>query len=215
MVSSKFHLQKSYCSSKREGLISTASLSWGFNASIVCSSMEKKVATHSSILAWKIPWTDDPGRLQSMGSQRVRHDWVTSLHYSMYRVYLYLYIGYLFSCIFQLVLYIFSLSIREWFYKFLLFLKVCISFMGFPGGSVVKTPPASTGDAGNVGSLLGLGRSPGEGNGNSLQYSCLENTMVRWRLWATVHGVAKSQIKLSNWACISLIRTEGKHYMMS
>ena len=42
--------------------------------------MEKEMATHSSILAWKIPWTEDPGRLQSMGSQRVGHDWTTSLH---------------------------------------------------------------------------------------------------------------------------------------
>ena len=36
--------------------------------------LEKEMATHSSILAWRIPWTEDPGRLQSMGSQRVRHD---------------------------------------------------------------------------------------------------------------------------------------------
>ena len=48
--------------------------------------------------------------------------------------------------------------------------------MGFLGGSVVKNPPADTGD---VGSLPGLGRSPGEGDGNSLQYSCLENPMDR------------------------------------
>ena len=41
--------------------------------------LEKKMATHSSILAWKIPWTEEPGRLQSMGSQRVGHDWATSL----------------------------------------------------------------------------------------------------------------------------------------
>ena len=41
--------------------------------------LENKMATHSSILAWKIPWTEEPGRLQSMGSQRVGHDWVTSL----------------------------------------------------------------------------------------------------------------------------------------
>ena len=41
--------------------------------------LEKEMATHSSILAWKIPWTEEPGRLQFMGSQRVRHDWVTSL----------------------------------------------------------------------------------------------------------------------------------------
>ena len=40
----------------------------------------KEMATHSSILAWKIPWTEDPGRLQSMGLQRVGHDWATSLH---------------------------------------------------------------------------------------------------------------------------------------
>ena len=44
--------------------------------------LEKSMATHSSILAWKIPWTEDPGRLQSMGSGRVRHNWVTSLHFS-------------------------------------------------------------------------------------------------------------------------------------
>ena len=41
--------------------------------------MEKEMATHSSILAWKIPWTEEPGRLQSMGSKRVGHDWATSL----------------------------------------------------------------------------------------------------------------------------------------
>ena len=40
--------------------------------------LEKGMATHSSILAWRIPWTEEPGRLQSMGSQRVRHDWATS-----------------------------------------------------------------------------------------------------------------------------------------
>ena len=44
--------------------------------------LEKEMATHSSSLAWKIPWTEKPGRLQSMGSQRVGHDWVTSLSLS-------------------------------------------------------------------------------------------------------------------------------------
>ena len=43
---------------------------------------EKETATHSSTLSWKIPWTEEPGRLQSMGSQRVRHDWATSLFFS-------------------------------------------------------------------------------------------------------------------------------------
>ena len=42
--------------------------------------LEKEMATHSSILAWEIPWTEEPGRLQSMGSQRVRHDWATTTH---------------------------------------------------------------------------------------------------------------------------------------
>ena len=45
--------------------------------------LEKEIATHSSTLAWKIPWTDKPGRLQSMGSQRVGHDWATSLSLSI------------------------------------------------------------------------------------------------------------------------------------
>ena len=44
-------------------------------------SLEKEMATHSSTLAWKIPWTEERGKLQSMGSQRVRHDWLTSLHF--------------------------------------------------------------------------------------------------------------------------------------
>ena len=43
--------------------------------------LEKEMATHSSILAWRIPWTEDPDRLQSMGSQRVRHNWATSLSF--------------------------------------------------------------------------------------------------------------------------------------
>ena len=74
---------------------------------------EKEVAPHSGILAWKIPWTEEPGGLWSMGSLRVGHNWATSL-----------------SCI-------------------------------------------------------------GEGNGNPLQYSCLENPMDRGAWWATVHGIAR------------------------
>ena len=61
---------------------------------------------------------------------------------------------------------------------------------GFPGGSVVSNLPASAGDAG---SISGLGRCPGEGNGNPLQYSYLENPMDRGAWWATFHGVTKSQ----------------------
>ena len=61
--------------------------------------------------------------------------------------------------------------------------------LGFPGGSAVKNPPANAGD---MGSIPGSGRSPGEGNGNPLQYSCLENPMHRGAWGATVHGVSES-----------------------
>ena len=80
---------------------------------------EKAMATHSSTLAWKMPWTEEPGRLQSMGLLRVGHNWATSLLFSL-------------SCI-------------------------------------------------------------GEGNGNPLQYSCLENSVDRGAWWVAVHGVEQSQ----------------------
>ena len=84
--------------------------------------MEKAMAPHASTLAWKIPWTEEPGRLQSMGSLRVRHDWLTLLHFSL-------------SCI-------------------------------------------------------------GEGNGNQLQCSCLENPGDRGAWWAAIYGVAQSWTRL-------------------
>ena len=61
-------------------------------------------------------------------------------------------------------------------------------YLGFPGGSVVKNLPANAGD---VGSIPGSGRSPGVGNRNPLQHSCLENSVDRGVWWATAHGVAK------------------------
>ena len=67
--------------------------------------------------------------------------------------------------------------------------------MGFAGGSDGKESDCSAGD---LGLIPGLGRSPGGGNDNLLQYSCLENPMVRGAWQATVHGVTKSQTRLSN-----------------
>ena len=67
--------------------------------------------------------------------------------------------------------------------------------MGFPGGSAVKNPLAKAGD---VGLIPGSGRSPGEGHGNPLQYSCLGNSVDIGAWWAIVHGVAKSWKRLSN-----------------
>ena len=61
---------------------------------------------------------------------------------------------------------------------------------------MVKNLPANAGDTRDAGSILGLGRSPGEGNGNPLQYSCLENPMDREAWYATVPGVGKSRTQL-------------------
>ena len=69
--------------------------------------------------------------------------------------------------------------------------------ISFPGGSEVK---ASAWNSGDPGLIPGLGRSPGEGNGNPLQYSCLENPMEGGAWWATVHGVAKSRTRLSDFS---------------
>ena len=67
--------------------------------------------------------------------------------------------------------------------------------MGFPGGSDGKESACNAGD---LGSIPGSGRSPGKRNGYLLQYSCLENLMDRGAWQATVHGVAKSQPRLSD-----------------
>ena len=64
-----------------------------------------------------------------------------------------------------------------------------------PGGSEVK---ASACNAGDLGSIPGLGRSPGKGNGNPLQYSCLENPTDGGAWWAAVRGVTESQTRLSD-----------------
>ena len=132
----------------------TTSWSWlsDFTFSFHFHAMEKEMATHSSVLAWRIPGTAEPGGLPSMGSHRVGHDWSDLTAAA--------------ACIWD-----------------------------FPGGSVVKNLPANAGD---VNSVPGLGRSSGEGNGNPLQYSCLENPMDRGAWWATVHGVPKSQTWVSN-----------------
>ena len=74
---------------------------------------------------------------------------------------------------------------------FLMYLK---DILIFPGGSEGKASACNAGDAGLI---PGLGRSPGEGNGNPLQYCCLENPMVGEAWWAIVHAVAKSRTRLS------------------
>ena len=92
--------------------------------------LEKEIATHSSVLAWEIPWTEEPGGLPSTGMQRAGHNLVTKEQQQV----------------------------------------------GFPGGSDGKE---SAGNAGDPGLILGSERSPAEGNGYTLWYSCLENSMDR------------------------------------
>ena len=76
---------------------------------------------------------------------------------------------------------------------------------GFPGSLDGK---ASAYNVGDLGSSPGSGRSPGEGNGNPLQYSCLENPMDGGAWWATVHGVTKSWTRLSDFT--SLLKTSDR-----
>ena len=101
--------------------------------------LEKEMATHSSILAWRIPWTEEPGGLWSMGLQRVGHDWATKL-------------------------------------------STFISLKGFSCGSAGKE---SARNAGHLGLIPWLGRSPGEGNSYLLQYPGLESQRVGHN-WVTL-----------------------------
>ena len=83
--------------------------------------------------------------------------------------------------------------------------------MGFPGGSGGK---ASAHSAGDLGLIPRLGRSPGEGNGNPLHYSYLENSMDGGAWWATVHGVTKSQTQLSDFSGLSIFLIISKNQLL-
>ena len=87
---------------------------------------------------------------------------------------------------------------------------ICMPTYDFPGGSDGKE---SACNAGNPGSIPGSGRFPGEGNGNPLQYSCLENFMGRGAWWTTVHGVSKSRTQLSDWHFYFHVYTHSHVYM--
>ena len=76
--------------------------------------------------------------------------------------------------------------------------QICISGFATQVVLVVKNPPTNAGDTEDTGSIPGLARSPGGGNGNPLPYPRLENLMDRGAWWATVHGITKSQTCLSD-----------------
>ena len=135
--------------------------------------LEEATATHSSTFAWRIPWTEQPGGLQSMASQRVRHNWsdLACMHARTYWIAQ----GTLLNALWWP---------REGNPK----KRDCIGSDG----------KESACNAGDLGLIPGSGRSPGEGNGYPLQYSCLENSMDRWAWWNTVYGVTKSQAELKD-----------------
>ena len=116
------------------------------------------MAPHSSTLAWKIPWTEEPGRLQSMGSLRVGHDWVTSLS-----------------------LFTFMYWRRKWQPNpvFLPGESQGRGRLGWPGTSPWAAVSGVTQSQTRLKRLSSRSSmaGAGEGNGNPLQYSCLENPM--------------------------------------
>ena len=88
-------------------------------------------------------------------------------------------------------------DVENLFMCLLLIYSLLKNIQAFPGSLAVKNLPANAGDSGDTGSTPGSGRFPEERNGNSLQYSCLENPINRGAWRATVHGVAKSWTQLS------------------
>ena len=160
------------------------------------------MATHCSVLAWRIPGMVEPDGLPSMGSHRVRHDWsdlaaaaFSSNHGDQSLSTWFSHLG--------IIPYVWSFQVC-WFDL----PKVCTGgccfnlkifnfyFLLEYSGSDNKESACNAGD---LGLIPGLKRSPGEGNGYPLQYSCLENSMYRVVWWATVHGVTNSQTLLGDW----------------
>ena len=132
------------------------------------------MATHSSILAWKKSM--DRGAWWAVVHGVAMDQTQLSMHTCIY-IYIYVCAD---MCVFE-------------------DMCVCVCIrrcVHFPVALVVKNLPANAGDIRDVGSIPGLGRSPGEWHGNPLQYSCLENPVDKRGWWATVHGVSKSRTQL-------------------
>ena len=138
-------------------------------------SLEEGMATHYSIFAWRIPWTEEPIGYSSWGCKEsdmterlsTQHTEEEGIKFPLGRDQYYARHRYMFFCF------------KHQNYN---------TMKGFPGGSVVKNLPDNAGD---MGFIPGLRRSPGEGNGNLLQYSCMGNPMDRGVWWARVYGVTK------------------------
>ena len=137
--------------------------------------LEKGMATHSNLLAWRIPWTEEPSRLPPCGTPRAG-----------LRKYL------------QGGQPVQLLALAGLLFGFLKLISLVTFLHLFPLlYSVVVDGKESVRNAGGLGLTPGSGISSGEGHGNPLQYSCLENPKDRGSWKATVHGVAKSWTWLS------------------
>ena len=141
------------------------------------------MVTHSSILAWRIPWTKEPGGLQSTGSQIVRHDWATNFHFQPEARY-----NKGFKIPPQLNQ---NLTLDNFLTHFFPLHLPHVHSQASLVAQIVKNPPAN---AGIMGSTPGLGRSPGEKNGNPLQYFCLGNPMDRGTWRATFQSMGLQRV---------------------
>ena len=142
------------------------------------------MATHSSVLAWRIPGTGKPGGLPSRGSHRVGHDWSGLAAAAANDKCL----GFGFSQIARATL----TSLTPGTLTPSIYILVRTHTGGFPGGAVVKNLPTNPGGTRDMGPIPGSGRAPGVGNGNPLQYFWLENSIDRGAWQAIVHEVKKS-----------------------
>ena len=131
---------------------------------------EKTIATHSSTLVWEIPWTEEPGGLQSMGSRRVRHDWATSLS-----------------------LFTFMHWRRKWHPTPVLLPGKSHGRRSLVGYSLWGLEESDTTEWLHFHFSLSC---IGEGNGNPLQCSCLETPRDGGAWWAAVYGVTQSWTRL-------------------
>ena len=142
--------------------------------------LEKEMATHSSTPAWRIPWREEPGRLQSMGSQRVRHDWATSLSGGLMMMGIWGRIGLFWT--------LWDISKRFSVVGYDVFLASLVAQM------VMNLPVMQETQVRSLG-----GEDPLEkGMATHCQYSCLENSMDRAAWLATVPGVGKSPTQPSD-----------------
>ena len=151
------------------------------------------MATHSSIPAWRIPGTGEPGGLPSMGSHRVRHDWNDLTAAAVRKN------GSWFSLTENSAGHQALLPLLTSFYSHHQLMGLFLFYWKLPSNSVVKKPPE--GDSRDASSIPGLGLSPRERHDNSLQYFCLGNPMDRGAWWAIVHGV--TELDTQSWTWLS------------